>query len=72
MNLIEKRDFIHNHLSKIDEQLVNEVFEKLKAAIDGDDILKEKLSARAIAAEKDINNNDIYTRKEVEKLTSRK
>jgi len=29
MDSLEKRDFIHNHLHQVDENLLNEVYEKL-------------------------------------------
>lgn len=70
MNIIEKRDYIHNNLSKVDEQIINEMFEKLKSAVAKDSTLQEKLISRAKQAEKDILSGNVYSRKDIEKKTN--
>ncbi len=62
MNIIEKRDYIHNHLSKANNQVINEMFEKLKSAVAKESMLKEKLITRAKQAEKDILSGNVYSR----------
>lgn len=37
MNTIEKRDYIHSHLHKLDEELVHEMYIKIRARLDKDD-----------------------------------
>ena len=37
MKTIEKRDYIHRHLHQIDENLVNEMYEKIRSLIDKKD-----------------------------------
>ena len=70
MNIIEKRDYIHNHLSKANNQVINEMFEKLKSAVAKESILKEKLISRAKQAEKDILSDNVYSREEIEQKTN--
>ena len=50
MNVVEKRDFIHNHLSKIKEPALNELYERLN------DILEESLLEES---EEDITNGNL-------------
>lgn len=66
MNIIEKRDFIHNHLHRADERTINEFYAKLRKA----DVLKEKLESRARKAEDDIRSGKVLSRIEIEKRTS--
>jgi 2,3-bisphosphoglycerate-independent phosphoglycerate mutase len=37
MNTIQKRDYIHSHLHQVDENAVNDVFEKVYAIIENSD-----------------------------------
>jgi len=67
MNLIEKRDFIHSHLHEIDEQLINEFYEKLRK----EEVLKSKLISRAQQSENDIKEGKVYSRSEVEQRTNK-
>ena len=67
MNLIEKRDFIHSHLHEIDEQLINEFYEKLRK----EEVLKSKLMSRAQQSENDIKGGKVYSRSEVEQRTNK-
>ena len=69
MNIIEKRDYIHNHLFKANEQVINEMFERLKSAVGKESMLQEKLISRAKQAEKDILSGKVYSRKEIEQKT---
>ena len=70
MNIIEKRDYIHNHLSKANEEVINEMFEKLKSAVANESTLQEKLINRAKQAEKDILSGNVYSRQEIEQKTN--
>jgi len=70
MNIIEKRDFIHNHLYKADEKIVNEMFEKLSNVINEESVFKSKLTSRAKKAEDNILSGNVFTREEVEKRTN--
>jgi hypothetical protein len=36
MNIIEKRDYIHNHLSRADDKIINELFEKLRSVFENE------------------------------------
>jgi hypothetical protein len=62
MNLIEKRDFIHNRLQQLDESLINEFYEILHKK----DVLKTKLINRAHKSENDIKSGKIFSRTEIE------
>ncbi|MGM0532199.1 MAG: hypothetical protein ACQER7_12710 [Bacteroidota bacterium] len=66
MNIIEKRDFIHNHLSKANEQLIDELFEKLRAEVEKENTLNSKLSNRALQAEEDIKAEKLFSKKDVQ------
>ncbi len=41
MNILEKRDYIHNHLYKLMDEDVDELFNKVKNAIENDELLTE-------------------------------
>ena len=41
MNLLEKRDYIHSHLHQVDEEIINEVFERLYSLIDEEEMSNE-------------------------------
>jgi len=45
MNSLEKRDFIHNHLHQVDENLLNEVYEKLHSYINEEHLSDELTDA---------------------------
>jgi hypothetical protein len=66
MNLIEKRDFIHNRLQQLDESLINEFYEILHKK----DILKTKLINRAHKSENDIKSGKIFSRADIELRTN--
>ncbi len=63
MDIIEKRDFIHSHLHKADENTINEFYEKLHK----EELLKAKLESRALHSERDIQSGKIYSRTDVER-----
>lgn len=47
MNSLEKRDFIHNHLHQVDQNFLNEVYEKLHSYLNEEymsDELKDALN----------------------------
>ncbi len=62
MNLVEKRDFIHNHLHRANEKTINEFYEKLR----NEQILKAKLETRARKSESDIQSGRVFSREELE------
>lgn len=70
MNIIEKRDYIHNHLSKADEKIIDELFEKLRSIFENEAVLRSKLESRAKKSEKNISSGKFFSRKEVEKRTN--
>jgi hypothetical protein len=65
MNVIEKRDFIHNYLHRANENTINEFYEKLRK----EEVLKTKLENRAQKSENDIQAGRVFTRKEIEERT---
>ena len=62
MNVVEKRDFIHSHLHKIDEKVINDLYEMLQKS----ETLKEKLTNRALKSEDDIKAGRVFSRSELE------
>ena len=66
MNVIEKRDFIHNHLHRADESIIDEFYDKLRKA----NILRERLESRARKAEEDIRSGKVLSRAELEQRTA--
>ena len=66
MNIVEKRDFIHSHLHQVDESLIDRFYEMVRK----DEVLKEKLAARAEKSQKDIRTGKLFTRAEIEQKTS--
>ena len=70
MNIIEKRDYIHNHLSQADEQIIDELFEKLRSLFEKDTVLKTKLTSRAKKSEENIRSGKLFSRQEAEKRTN--
>jgi len=71
MNIIEKRDYIQNHLAKADEKIINELFEKLRSFLNDEATLQSKLVNRAKKSEEDIHAGRCFSREEVEKRTER-
>jgi hypothetical protein len=55
MNVVEKRDFIHSHLHRANENTINEFYEKLHK----EEVLKAKLESRAQKSESDIQSGRI-------------
>jgi hypothetical protein len=66
MNVVEKRDFIHSHLHRADDNTINEFYEKLRK----DEVLKAKLESRALKSENDIQTRKFFSRTEVEQRTT--
>lgn len=62
MNIIEKRDYIHSHLHQIDEKTINELYQKLQSG----EMLKQKLTSRALKSEDDIKEGRVFSRSELE------
>ncbi len=54
MNLVEKRDYIHNHLHQIKEPAINELYDKLQSYLD-DALIEE--------SEEDIKNGNLTPHK---------
>ncbi|MBS3772437.1 MAG: hypothetical protein V5A47_03190 [Bacteroidales bacterium] len=69
MNIIEKRDFIHNHLSKANEKVIDELFERLRAEVEKENTLKSKLNNRALQSEEDIKAEKLFSKNEVKDYT---
>ena len=63
MDIIEKRDFIHSHLHKADENTINEFYEKHHKV----ELLKAKLESRALRSERDIQSGKVLSRTDVER-----
>ncbi len=72
MKALEKRDYIHSHLHLIDEEFVNEMYQKMFSALeenntvvgyhpDGTSINKQQLLADLDEAEKQIERGDYIT-----------
>jgi len=70
MNIIEKRDYIHNHLSRADEKIIDELFEKLRSIFEEETVLQSKLESRAKRSEENIKSGKLFSREEVEKRTN--
>lgn len=54
MNIIEKRDYIHNYLSLANEQIIDELFVKLRSVLEKETVLKSRLTSRANKSEENI------------------
>lgn len=65
MNVVEKRDFIHSHLHKADEKIIDEFYEALLR----EEALRIKLTSRAEKSEKDILSGKVFNRSEIEERT---
>ncbi|MCK5170695.1 MAG: hypothetical protein KAQ75_12515 [Bacteroidales bacterium] len=66
MNIIEKRDYIHSHLSQLDEKIIDELFEKLRSVLKKESVLKTKLTSRAKKSEENISSGKFFSREEIE------
>lgn len=66
MNVVEKRDFIHSHLHRANENTINEFYEKLRK----EEVLKRKMEHRAWKSEDDIQSGRVLSRAEIEKKTT--
>ena len=66
MNLIEKRDFIHSRLHRVDESLIKEFYEMLRK----EEVLKAKLINRAYQSENEILAGKVFSRTEIEQKTN--
>jgi hypothetical protein len=66
MNVVEKRDFIHSHLHRANENTINEFYEKLHK----EEVLKAKLESRAQKSESDIQSGRVLSRAEIERRTA--
>lgn len=78
MKTVEKRDYIHSHLHQIDENLVNEMYLKIRSLIDEKDpvvgfdtsnkpIKKSQFIAEIKEAETQIEKGEYITIEELEK-----
>jgi len=52
MNVVEKRDFIQNHLHQVNEPLINEIYAKI-ASLESEFLIEE--------SEADINNGNVIS-----------
>ncbi len=77
MKALEKRDYIHSHLHLIDEEFVNEMYQKMFSALeeknpivgydsDGKPIKKEQLLSDLEEAEKQIERGEYLTLDELD------
>jgi hypothetical protein len=80
MNIVEKRDFIHNHLHFADDILIDELYRKIQSVIkgktlivgyeaDGRQITANKFLTDLKEAESQIESGDFLTLEELEKET---
>jgi len=65
MDVIEKRDFIKNHLHLANDSTINEFYKKLR----DEEVLKAKLESRALKSELDIQSERVFSRAEIEQMT---
>ena len=78
MNTIQKRDYIHSHLHQVDENVVNDMFEKVYAIIENNDpilgfetsgvpITKKVLQKRLKEAKDSIDSGNYITHEDLKK-----
>jgi len=67
MNIFEKRDYIHNHLSQADEALIDELFERFHLIFEKEAVLKAKITTRAKTSEANIRSGKLFSRDDAEK-----
>ncbi len=58
MNVVEKRDFIHNHLHKVNEPAIDEMYKKMLSLLN--EFLVEE-------SEEDIKNGDLISQEALKK-----
>lgn len=77
MNNNQKKEYIENHLHELDENTVNELFEKIYSVVNktdlvagydatGTPILKEQLIKDILQSEYEIRNGDFITLEQLE------
>ena len=77
MNVVEKRDFIHSRLHLIDENFINEMYQKMYSALEGNNpivgyspvgkpIKKQQLLAELEEAEGQIERGEYITLDELD------
>lgn len=75
---LEKRDYIHSHLHKIDENFINEIYQKMYSTIEENDLIvgydasgkpikKSQFIADIKEAEAQIERGEYITIEELEK-----
>lgn len=67
MNSINIKEEIRSLIEKENDRHVLEVIKNLLTKSNLDPILKEKLTSRALKAERDIGDGNVFTREELEK-----
>lgn len=77
MSLLKKRDFIHSHLHQVDENLINEVYQKMHSHLDNDPVIgydetgkvinKSQFIADLQEAESQIERGEYLTIEDLEK-----
>ena len=63
MKSIEKREYIHSHLHQVDDNIIDEFYDKLRES----SVLSEKLTRRAKMSEINIESGNVLTREELER-----
>ena len=77
MDRDKKKKYIENHLHDLDENTVNEIFEKIYSVVNktdlvagydtnGTPILKEQLIKDILQSEEEIRNGDFFTLEQLE------
>ncbi len=66
MNIVEKRNYIQNHLDQLDESLINQFYETLCK----EEVLRKKLISRANKSENNILEGKVFSRGEIEQKTN--
>ena len=64
MTLIEKRDFILNHIYELDEKIVNELYYEIHSTLKGRSSEQKDVIKRALKAEDDISEGWVFTKSE--------
>ena len=78
MNVIEKRDYIHNHLHQLDEGLISLVYERIHSLIDaenpiigykptGEPITKSELLTKVKKAKASIDTGNFISHDDLKK-----
>lgn len=66
MKVVEKRDFIHSHLHRANEKIIDEIYERLRK----EEVLKTKLESRARKSENDIQSGRVFSKEEIIQKTA--